>query len=166
MRHGWLILALVLVVLTVFASPVFAEEAGAKHEEGSNIFKGFVDLSIWTIVVFLVLFFVLAKFAWKPMLAGLKEREDSIHGAMEEAKAAKEEAAKLTELQAEIAKARAEGQTVRDEARRDAERLREEIMGKAKAEMQAERERLRTDMETARDQVLAELWRRRPSFRP
>ncbi len=130
-----------------------------REEEESNIFKGFLDLSVWTIVVFLVLLIVLAKFAWKPMLAGLKEREDSIHHAMEEAKAAKEEATKLrAELQAEIVKARAEGQAIRDETRRDAERLREEIMGKAKAEMQAERERLRTDMETARDQVLAELW--------
>ena len=75
---------------------------------------------------------------------------------MEEAKAAKEEAAKLrAELQAELAKARTEAQAVRDEARRDAERLRDEIAAKAKADMQAERERLRRDMDTATRSGLA-----------
>lgn len=176
MQRGWLMLGLVLMLLALGAAPARAAKAEAptgeatahdaahtgEHkggEEHEDIFRGWLDLSIWTIVVFLVLFFVMAKFAWKPMLTGLKEREDSIRGAMDEARAAKEEATKLrAELQTEIAKARAEGQAVRDEARRDAERLRDEIAAKAKADMQVERERLRTDMDTARDQVLAELW--------
>jgi F-type H+-transporting ATPase subunit b len=175
MQRGWL-LALMLIVLALFAAPVRAEKVkpeAAEHptkQEGSsgvippeeeqvNIFKGFLDLSIWTVVVFLILLYVLSKFAWKPMLQGLEQREHAIRSAMEEAKAAKEEAAKLrAELQAELTKARSEAQAVRDEARRDAERLRDEIAAKAKADMQAERERLRKDMENARDQVLNELW--------
>jgi F-type H+-transporting ATPase subunit b len=179
MRHGWLLLGLGMVALALCAAPALADkvegpagedkahpdkghDAGAKHDEHKsedNIFKGFIDLSLWTIVVFLVLFFVLKKFAWGPMLQGLQERERSIHSAMEEAKAARDEAAKLrAELQAEIAKARAEGQALRDEARRDAERLREEINAKAKADIQAERDRLRREIETARDNVLKDLW--------
>jgi F-type H+-transporting ATPase subunit b len=129
-----------------------------EHAEESNIFKGFIDLSVWTIVVFVVLFFVLKKWAWGPMLQGLQERERSIHSAMDEAKAAKEEATKLrAELQTEIAKARSEAQALRDEARRDAERLREEINAKAKAEREAERDRVSKEIENARMAVLQEL---------
>src|SRR5579862_7958960 len=156
MQRGWLMLGLVFLTLVLFAAPAFAE----KHEpeqsgeskaelqkdvEGSesNIFKGFLDLSIWTIVVFLVLLFVLGKYAWKPMLQGLQKREESIRSAMEEARQAKEEATKLrAELQAEKAQARVEAQAERDQARRDAERLRDEIAAKAKAEIQAERDRM------------------------
>src|SRR5947209_16589471 len=172
MRRGWLLLGVVMMV-ALCAAPARAAKAeeptaegkahdpAAKHDEHkdeANIFKGFIDLSLWTIVVFLVLFFVLRKWAWGPMLEGLQKREESIHGAMEEARQAKEEAAKLrAELQAELAKARSEAQAVRDEARRDAERLREEISARAKAEIQAERERLRKDMDNARDQVVQEL---------
>ncbi len=179
MRRGWLLLGLVMFVAALGAAPALAakaeepagedkahaekgHDAAAKHDEHQeepNIFKGFIDLSIWTIVVFGLLLFVLKKFAWGPMLQGLQERERTIHSAMEVAKAAREEASKLrAELQAEIAKARAEGQAVRDEARRDAERLREEINAKAKAEIQAERNRLHQEIETARDNVLQQLW--------
>src|ERR1700722_13023408 len=107
MQRGWLLLGLILVMLALFAAPARAQSHDStshgeskaelqKDVEGSesNIFKGFLDLSIWTIVVFLVLFFVLKKWAWGPMLEGLQKREQSIHSAMEEAKAAKEEAAK------------------------------------------------------------------------
>ena len=172
MQRGWLLVGLLLIVLAFFAVPARAEEPhnSAPQGEGetqlekdvegkeSNIFRGFLDLSIWTIVVFLVLFFVLAKFAWKPMLQGLQKREQSIHEAMAEAKAAKEEAAKLrAELQAEIARARAEGQAVRDEARRDAERLRDEIAADANAKIEADRERLRKEMNDARDSIVNDL---------
>jgi F-type H+-transporting ATPase subunit b len=176
MRDGWLRLGLLLLVLVWFTAPACAQSHdSAPHEsapsgesekrlaqdiEGTegNIFKGFLDLTIWSIVVFLLLLFVLTKFAWKPMLQGLQKREQSIHEAMEEAKSAKEEAAKLrAELQAEMAKARAEGQAVRDEARRDAERLRDEIAAKAREEIEAERERLRKEMDNARDSIVNDL---------
>jgi F-type H+-transporting ATPase subunit b len=126
----------------------------------SNIFAGFIDTSIWTIVVFLVLLFVLKKYAWKPMLDGLKHREETIHGAMEEARQAKEEASRLrAELQAEKVQARAEAQAERDQARRDAERLGQEIAAKASAEIQAERDRMRREMDTAKDQLVIDVMR-------
>jgi F-type H+-transporting ATPase subunit b len=175
MRHGWLLLGLVMVALALCAAPALADkaeedkahadkphDAGAKHDEHKsedNIFKGWLDLSIWSIVVFLVLFFVLKKFAWGPMLQGLQERERSISQSHEDAKAAREAAEKIrAQSEAEIARVRAEGQALRDEARRDAERLREEISAKAKADIQAERNRLRQELEAARDNVLKDLW--------
>src|SRR5438552_4049412 len=104
------------------ASAVTHGGDGGEHEK-SNVFKGFLDLGIWTIVVFLVLLFVLGKYAWKPMLQGLEQREHSIQSAMEEAKKAKEEALALrNQLAEEAAKAQDKVRQVIDQARRDAEK--------------------------------------------
>ena len=48
-------------------------------------------LFIWTILTFLVLLFVLAKFAWKPLLAALEARENTIRSSLEDAEKAKTE---------------------------------------------------------------------------
>ena len=54
-----------------------------------------IGLVFWTTVSFLVLFFLLAKFAWKPILGSLKEREDSIESALRMADQAKLEMQQL-----------------------------------------------------------------------
>ena len=68
-------------------------------------------LFIWTIITFVVLFIILAKFAWKPLLNALKEREDQIKLALQNAAQAKEELGKLTlKSEAITNKAREESQ--------------------------------------------------------
>ncbi len=132
-------------------------ETGEHKEPG--LFERALDLSIWTIVVFLVLLFVLRKYAWKPLLEGLEQREHSIHAAMEEAKKAREEAQALRNALAEdAARAQEKVREVLDQARRDAERAAAELMARAKTEIQFERDRLRREIETARDQAIQELW--------
>src|SRR5438067_1343731 len=96
----WLLMALSAILLLFLADPCFAA-----HGEGGgerSMFEKALDLSIWTLVVFLVLVFVLSKFAWKPMLEGLDKRERDIASAVEEAKKAKEEAAALHQQMVEI----------------------------------------------------------------
>src|SRR5947207_3979910 len=95
MRSGmWLpILLLVLLVTGLCASPVGAAEDTAK---GPQIFTPVrIDLGIWTLVVFGILFFILKGYAWKPMLEGLQKREENINAAFEEARKAREEAQQL-----------------------------------------------------------------------
>src|SRR5437773_1376298 len=58
-----------------------ASQGDHPTEEKSNVFKGILDLTIWTIVVFLLLVLILGKYAWGPMLEGLQKREDAIHAA-------------------------------------------------------------------------------------
>jgi F-type H+-transporting ATPase subunit b len=131
---------------------------GGDHAK-SDVFKGFLDLGIWTIVVFLVLLFVLGKYAWKPMLQGLEQREHSIQSAMEEAKKAKEEAQALrSQLAEDAAKAQDNVRQVLDQARRDAEKVSADLLAKAKTEIQGERDRFRRDVDTARDQAVKEIW--------
>jgi F-type H+-transporting ATPase subunit b len=141
--------------------PAAAGHGEAKgHEEAKeDVFKGWLDLTIWTIVVFLLLALVLRKYAWGPMLEGLQRREDAIHAALQEAQKAREEAERVRgELQKEMNHAHEKVRDLLDVARRDAARTTEEMVSKARGEIQGERERLRREIETARDQALQQLW--------
>ena len=55
-------------------------------------------LFVWTILTFLLLLFVLAKFAWKPLLKMLNDREELIRSSLEDAEKAKEKLEKLSIL--------------------------------------------------------------------
>jgi F-type H+-transporting ATPase subunit b len=92
-------------------------------------------LFIWTIVTFVVLLALLAKFAWQPLLKALEGREEAIKKSLEDADRAKQE---LTRLQQESTKiidqARVEADSIIGKTRSDAERLREELKIKAKEE--------------------------------
>jgi F-type H+-transporting ATPase subunit b len=92
-------------------------------------------LFIWTILTFLVLLTLLAKFAWKPLLEALETRQQGIRKALDDAQAAKQELERLQQESAQIMrKARAEAETLITQSRADADRLREEIRQKAKAD--------------------------------
>lgn len=90
-------------------------------------------LFFWQLVIFLGLFFILAKFAWKPILAGLKEREESIQTALDTAERAKQE---MQQLQAGNEKLLKEAREERDKILRDARQaatiLQEQIQNDAK----------------------------------
>ena len=92
-------------------------------------------LFIWTILTFLVLLALLAKFAWRPLLTALQNREDAIKKSLEDAERAKLE---LEKLQVESAKimqqARVEAESILTKTRADSERFREELKIKAKEE--------------------------------
>jgi F-type H+-transporting ATPase subunit b len=92
-------------------------------------------LFIWTILSFLVLLGLLAKFAWRPLLDALESRQQGIRKALDDAQAAKQELQRLEQESVQILrKARAEAESVIAQSRADGDRLREEIRQKAKAE--------------------------------
>lgn len=92
-------------------------------------------LFIWTIVTFLVLLGLLAKFAWGPLLRALDSRQASIRKALDDAQQAKQDLERLNaESSLIIAKARAEADAIISQSRSDGDRLREEIRQKARAE--------------------------------
>jgi F-type H+-transporting ATPase subunit b len=92
-------------------------------------------LFIWTIVTFLVLLALLAKFAWRPLLQALERRQETIRKALEDAERAKQELERLQQESAMILQqARIEAESIITRTRSDAERLREELHQKAKNE--------------------------------
>jgi F-type H+-transporting ATPase subunit b len=74
-------------------------------------------LIFWTALTFLILLFVLRKYAWKPILQAVTDRENAIESALLKADAVKEEMARLTnENEALLKQARAERDTILAEA--------------------------------------------------
>ncbi|RFZ90174.1 ATP synthase F0 subunit B [Mucilaginibacter conchicola] len=88
-----------------------------------------IGLVFWTTVSFLVLFFLLAKFAWKPIMSAIDDRERSIEDALLKAEAAKEEMSRLTnENEVLLKQARAERDLILSEAKK----IKEQIIADAK----------------------------------
>ena len=110
-------------------------------------------LFIWTIVTFLVLLTLLAKFAWGPLLQSLEARQETIRKSLADAEKARQELERLNqESGAIIRQARVEAEAIVGASRADAERLRGELRDKARAEAEgimknAERQ---IQLETAR----------------
>ena len=95
-------------------------------------------LFIWTIITFLILLGLLAKFAWGPLLKALDERHATIRKSLDDADKAQQELAQLQEKSAQlIAEARAEGQSIVAKSRAAAEVVREDLHQKAKTEAAA-----------------------------
>ena len=90
-------------------------------------------LFVWTILTFLLLLTVLAKYAWKPLLKMLKDREDLIRSSLEDAEKAQTEMANLNAEREEIInKARSEAQSILSEGKVAASKLKDETLKAAK----------------------------------
>ncbi len=92
-----------------------------------------VGLIVWQLIIFLGLFFLLAKLAWKPILASLREREQTIHEALSTAENARLEMLKLKSDNEKLLKeAREERDKILREAREVSNKLKEEAQQDAK----------------------------------
>ncbi len=113
---------------------------------------------VWSTIAFLVVLFLLRKMAWGPILTALKEREESIATALNEADKARSE---MSALQADnerlLQEARAERDGMLREAREMADRLVADAKGKAKEEAAREAESAREAIATERKAAVAEL---------
>lgn len=116
------------------------------------------DLGIYTLVVFGLLFLILAKFAYKPFVEGLNKREAGIIALKDEAVKAKHDAEEIrAKLNAEFASAQDKIRAMMDEARRDADVLRAEEKERGVKDAMTERERAKREIESSKDQALQEI---------
>lgn len=119
-------------------------------------------LIFWTIITFTLLLIVLRKFAWKPILQSLQQREETIRHAIERAEQAKSDAEKLIEEnRKQLARAEAEGHRILGESRSLAEKLKEEIIEKANQQsrrmVDQAKEEIERDKQTALSQLRTEV---------
>jgi F-type H+-transporting ATPase subunit b len=92
-------------------------------------------LILWTAITFLILLFILKKYAWKPILKAVTDRENSIESALLRAEAVREEMSRLTnENEALLKQARAERDTILAEATK----VKNQIIADAKEAAQKE----------------------------
>jgi F-type H+-transporting ATPase subunit b len=98
-------------------------------------------LVIWMMITFLILLFLLRKFAWKPILKMIKDREDSIDSALKSAEKAKEE---MRSLQSDNEKILAQARNERDQMMKEARDMKDAIVGEAKGKAKEEADKILT----------------------
>ncbi len=102
-----------------------------------NLINPDPGLIIWTLIAFGTVFFILKKFAWKPILKALDDREQSISNSLHQAEKAREEMAKLkSDNEKILAEAKEERAHILKEARETSDKLIHEAKEKAKEEAQ------------------------------
>ena len=97
------------------------------------------SLLFWNTITFLILLFLLSKYAWKPIMKSVKEREASINIALEAAEEAKKE---MQNLKANNERLLAEARVERDLMLKEAREMKDKIVAEAKEEAQREGDKL------------------------
>ncbi len=115
-------------------------------------------MMIWTWVTFVVLFLILAKVAWKPILSMVEQREQTISDSLRRAEEAKTQAEKLMEeQQAMLSKAQEEIQKMLKENKEMAEKMKADLMEKARQEAEKLREKAQADIVREKEAAILEL---------
>ncbi len=106
-----------------------------------------IGLIFWMTISFLILLFLLKKFAWVPILSMLKEREDSIENALHEADKAREEMKQLKSSHEQLLR---EAKDERDAILREARAIKDSIIEEARTKASEEHNRI---LESAREAI-------------
>ena len=115
-------------------------------------------LMIWTIVFFLITFFVLKRYAFAPIQRLLDERREAIRRAIEEAENAREEArGLLEEHRALVGQARSDAEAILAEARRTREAMEQRMREETEAERQRRLEETRREIEAETQRALEQI---------
>jgi F-type H+-transporting ATPase subunit b len=124
-----------------------------------NLLNQFSEgLFFWMLVLFVLLVFLLKKFAWKPILDAVNQREEGIRNALLSAEEAKKE---MQNLKADNEKLLAEARAERDAMLREARELKEKMITDAREEAQVQGakmiEQAKASIESEKNQAMAEL---------
>lgn len=115
-------------------------------------------LIFWQTITFLVVLFLLSRFAWKPILKGLKDRERSIEEALQQADKARKD---MEELKANNEKLIDEARIERDKILKGAEKIAQQVRDEAKDKASAEAQKIvddaRATIEGEKQAALAEI---------
>lgn len=109
-----------------------------------------IGLLFWMTLTFIILLFLLAKFAWKPILNAVNDREVTIIDALNQAKLAKQEMAQLKEDNERILR---EARAERDGILKEAREMKDKIVNEAKERAKVEGEKM---IEAARQSIQTE----------
>jgi F-type H+-transporting ATPase subunit b len=115
-------------------------------------------LFIWQVVIFVGLIFLLKKFAWKPILDAVNEREQGIKNALESAESARNE---MQNLQADNQRILQEARAERDAMLKDAREMKEKMVADAKNEAQEQGQKMiaqaKAAIESEKNAAMADL---------
>jgi F-type H+-transporting ATPase subunit b len=130
----------------------------AEPEAGGSLLDINPGLIIWTAVTFIALIFILKKFAWKPILAALDQRENAIKESLEKAEKAKDEAQKILEQnQSNLNKAEEESRKIIEQSRSFAVKLKEQMLLDTKQQSKKLLEDASAEIERKKDEAFNDL---------
>ena len=140
---------------TLTASPLLAQEG-----EKVDLLSPNAGVMFWTLIIFVVLLFVLSRYAFKPLTAAVEAREKHLEEMIQSAKADRDEAARLlAEQQKALDASRADAQRVVAESRITAEKLRNDMMEQTKVQQRELLERARGEIDNERKRAITDLRR-------
>lgn len=117
-----------------------------------------IGLLFWMTLTFIILLFLLAKFAWKPILNAVNDREVTIIDALNQAKLAKQEMAQLKEDNERILR---EARAERDGILKEAREMKDKIVNEAKDRAKVEGEKMiaaaRQSIQSEKNAAMAEI---------
>lgn len=145
-----------LLLLTIPASTAAAQEAS----EGGSMLTPRVGLMVWTLAIFVVLYLVLRRYAFPPIVSAVQAREKALEAAIEGAKRDRDEAARiLAEHRQQIEAARSEAQRFIVEGRAAGEKIRADMLEQTRQQQQELLERARRDIGAEKERAIAEMRR-------
>ena len=136
------------------------EEAAKAGEEAAKggLLSPQGGLMVWTLIIFLILFFVLSRYAFKPITAAVEAREKALEEAIAGAKADREAAAKLLEEhRAQLEAGRNEAQKLIVEGRQIGDKVRADMIEETRTQQQDMLDRARREIEAEKVRAIAEL---------
>jgi F-type H+-transporting ATPase subunit b len=140
------------------AAPLLAQEQ--EVHEPVNLLSPNTGLMFWTLIIFVVLMFVLTRFAFKPLTAAVEARERRLEAAIKQADEDRKKAAELLEQQTKALDAsRVEVQRIIAEARVTGDKLRNEMLEQTKNQQHDLLERARAEIDEERKRAIADLRR-------
>jgi F-type H+-transporting ATPase subunit b len=132
----------------------------AVEGESAGLMDLQINLMFWTLIIFVILYFLLKKLAFPPIFAAVEAREKALEESIEGAKRDREEAARLlAEHRAAIEAARGDAQKLISEGRATAEKARQDLLEQARREQQEMLERARREIEREKERAVADLRR-------
>ena len=144
------LLFILLLVCFVMAGDVSGDKPGMVQVHGGTLF--------WSVIAFLLLFIVLKKVAWGPIISALELREKEIRDALNSAATAKEDAEKATADYEKIKQeAHAEAQTILSEAKSVKEKMISDAVGEAKKKAEQETEAALQSINAEKEKAVKEI---------
>lgn len=145
-----------LALSLLLAAPALAQEEAPK----ADLLSPSYGLMAWTLIIFVFLAIILSRFAFGPITAAVRAREQALEEAINAAKRDRDEAAKLlAEHRAALDASRGEAQKIIVDARAAAERVRAELVEQAHAEQANMLVRARQEIESEKSKAIAQLRR-------
>ena len=157
-RARWSAPVAAAVISLSAVSAAYASGGGKSARQGSSLMSIQVGMAVITLIIFILLILLLGKFAWRPLITGLKRREEAIRESIRAAAEAEAQVERTRKnLEEKIAEVQRQASMQLQQAKADAAKAAEMIRQHAEAESRAIKDQALRDIQNAKQQALSEI---------